>query len=91
MIGTIAYSSHSGGAAIHGAKASGDMHMQKLLFSALLAFGVGLSATGTSSAAISAGVHNTAASNVPPRVKLAAKGCREECDKDHNNCRQYCR
>jgi hypothetical protein len=65
--------------------------MQKLLFSALLAFGVGLSAMGTSFAAISAGIANKAASNVPSRVKLAAKGCREECDRNGNNCRQVCR
>ena len=65
--------------------------MQKLLFSALLAFSFGLSAMGPSSAAISAGVPTATASHVPPRVKLAAKGCREECDRNGNNCRQYCR
>lgn len=65
--------------------------MQKLLFSALLAFGVGLGAMGTASAATSAGVPDKAASNVPSHVKLAAKGCREECDRNGRNCRQYCR
>lgn len=65
--------------------------MQKLLFSALLAFGVGLSGIGSASATTGAGVTNTAASHASPRVRLAAKGCREECDRNHNNCRQYCR
>lgn len=29
--------------------------------------------------------------DLSPRVRVAAKGCREECHKNGNNCRQRCR
>lgn len=65
--------------------------MQKLLFPVLLAFGVGLSGIVTASAPISPGVTNSAASKASPRLRLAAKACREDCDQNGDNCHQRCR
>lgn len=65
--------------------------MRALLLSTLLAFGVGLTGTVSACAAISPGIASKAATNFSPPVRLAAKGCREECDQNGDNCRQVCR
>ena len=65
--------------------------MRMLLLSALLAFGVGLTGTVSASATNSPIVASKAATNFSPRVRLAAKGCREECDQNGDNCHQVCR
>lgn len=64
--------------------------MRRLLLSALLVFGVGVTGTAGASAAISPGIASKARTNFSPRVRLAAKGCREECDQNGDNCHQVC-
>jgi len=65
--------------------------MRNLLLSALVAFGVAFTAVDSASATTSPGVASAPTTKVSPRVRLAAKACREECDKNGNNCRQRCR
>jgi hypothetical protein len=63
--------------------------MRKLLLSALFAMGFILTGMVSASAVIGPGINNKAATNFSPRVRQAAKGCREEeeCDHDGKNCR----
>lgn len=42
-------------------------------------------------APLSLGSPSAITGDVSPRVRVAAKGCREECDENGNNCRQRCR
>jgi hypothetical protein len=64
--------------------------MRMLLLSAVLASGVGLTGTASTSASITSGIASKAAADFTPRLRLAAKGCREECDQNGDNCRQVC-
>ena len=64
--------------------------MRTLALVMLLAFEIGLTGTVGASATMDPGIASKTAKNFSPRLRLAAKGCREECDQNGNNCRQVC-
>ncbi len=64
--------------------------MKALSLSMLLAFAIGLAGTAGASATIDPGIGSKRATDISSRLRLAAKGCREECDQNGNNCRQVC-